>query len=75
MAYYEDGHCFGGKEHLRTGDLVVSPGRDDGPAPGLNVVVRRVYNATDPESPTRRGRGGGLSVSDVHAGLEGCRAW
>ncbi|HVE45304.1 MAG TPA: DUF6531 domain-containing protein [Acidimicrobiales bacterium] len=60
-----------GYVHLRTGNLVVQQEDVSIPAQGLNVVVRRTYNAQEPRDLDGIGAGWRLSVSDLEAGLEG----
>ncbi|HUP69506.1 MAG TPA: polymorphic toxin-type HINT domain-containing protein [Acidimicrobiales bacterium] len=57
--------------HLRTGNLVVQQEDVSIPGQGLNVVVRRTYNAQEPRNLDGLGAGWRLSVSDLEAGLEG----
>lgn len=60
-----------GYVHLRTGNVVVQQEDVSIPGQGLNVVVRRTYNAQDPRDLDGLGAGWRLSVTDLEAGLEG----
>ncbi|PLS76440.1 MAG: hypothetical protein CYG61_02075 [Actinobacteria bacterium] len=60
-----------GYVHLRTGNLVVQQDDVEVPGQGLNVVVRRTYNAQEPRDLDGLGAGWRLSVTDLEAGLEG----